>query len=677
MTSVPTSLAARLTALDRPEDRAERERLVLESLGDLSAPVREVAIAWAARLLEPEVLVPLVAEGSDALLRNAALAALERQGPYARTAVERAVESRDPDLAMFSCQVLGSIGGASSVPALLTALEKSDVNIVQAAAEALGRLGRKEAVVPLVALLKREPWLQLAAADALGAIGDPEAAEGLLALLPDSMIAEPALDALARIAAPAALLRLVPLLLENANRRLRGPLLRAIGAILAPSVPSRPASTDDGFTSIGRIIESDHGDSSLWQYLAERLGGADEEPSMAQRASGVDDRSRARDASATMRSAGALVLAAGVNSLMPLLVRWAESKESREWVEPLVRQYLVRIIPLARSLLNHPDPAVRAGTLWVLPPSTIGVEQLRDALFDGAPAVRIAACHAVGVVGDGAAAERLVTLLDKGTPAERNAAALALTRLPQEIQQPILLPLLDLATDDSVLLPVLGALAETHSLVLEDRLLHLAGQVSGSIRRAALRAVARIPGPRAEVLLLRGLADRDQGLQFESLDLLVTRGGDRVRTTLLALLGVNDSLRYHVIRALGRLGRSEAAAPLGSLFASAALHEKIEILNALARLGGEVSRKFLKECLEQPQPEVRRVAAQGLAALADDDDLELLGQLAKDTDWVVRSEAAQALGRVGPGLARPMLLDLVRDLEPAVARTARAALAER
>ena len=681
MTSVPTSLAARLAALDRPEDRLERERLVLEGLADVAAPVREAAVAWAARLLEPEVLVPLVAEGSDALLRNAALAALERQGPYARTAVERAVESPDPDLAMFSCQVLGSIGGASSVPALLSALQKRDVNIVQAAAEALGKLRRREAVIHLVALLSREPWLQLAAADALGAIGDPEAADGLLALVPDTMIAEPALDALARIAPPAALLRLLGLLLDHRNRRLRGPLLRAIGAILAPSVAAasaRPISADDSFTSLGRIIESDHGEEGVWQYLAERLGGAGEEDTtIGSPAGGVDDRGKTRNASVTLRSAGALILAAGVNSLMPLLLRWADSRESREWIEPLVRHYLVRLIPLARALLAHPDPAVRAGTLWVLPPSTVGADNLRAALTDGAPSVRVAACHGIGVLGDSGAAEGLAVLLDTGSAPERAAAAVALTRLPQEVHQPILLPRLELTTDDSVLLPVLGALAETHSLVLEDRVLHLAGQVTGSIRRAALRAVARVPGPRAEVLLLRGLADRDQGLQVESLDLLVARGGDRVRTTLLALLGVDDSLRYHVIRALGRLGRSEAVAPLASLFSSAALHERIEILNALARLGGEPAQKFLHQCLEQPQPEIRRVAAQGLAALAGLDDIELLGQLAKDSDWVVRSEAAQALGRLGPGPARPVLLDLVRDLEPAVARTARAALAER
>ena len=691
MTPVPTPLASRLAALDLPEDHPERERLILEALGDASPPVREVAIAWAARVLEPGVLVPLVAEGSNALLRNAALAALERQGPYAVEAVERAVATDDTDLAMFACQVLGSIGGASSVAPLLSALGRSEVNVIQAAAEALGRLGRREAVMPLVDLLQREPWLQLAAADALGTIGDPRAAEALLALVPDTMVAEPALDALARIASPAALPQLVTLLTDQRNRRLRGPLLRAVGAILGaekaevagdskhtstPSAQDATPSTHD-LTATGRTIEADHGVDSLWQFLAERLGGGEEAPALPSTQHPGDDRSRSRSGNVTLRAAAALVLAGGITSLFPLFLRWADERDGRAWVQPLAWRYHDRLASVAGSLLAHPDPAVRAGALWTLPPATVGADRLRAALEDSAPAVRVAACYSIGVIGDAAAAKRLATMLDSGSAAECSAAAEALTRLPQEAQLAFLAPRLEPSTGEAILVAVLGALALSPCPALDERVLRLAGAVTGQLRRSAIRAVAAIAGPRAEVLLLRALADRDPGLQVEALDLLVGRGGDRVRTTLLAMLGIGDSLRYHVIRALGRLGRPEAVAPLERLFATAPLHERIEILTALAHLGGDAAREFLRQCLDQPLPEIRRVAAQGLAALAEPEDLDLLGRLARDRDWVLRSEAARALGRLGPGPARPVLLDLVRDLEPAVARTARAALAQR
>ncbi len=114
---------------------------------------------------------------------------------------------------------------------------------------------------------------------------------------------------------------------------------------------------------------------------------------------------------------------------------------------------------------------------------------------------------------------------------------------------------------------------------------------------------------------------------------------------------------------------------LESLFASAPLHEQLEILTALARIGADSCRPFLSNCLTHPQGEIRRAAAHALADLAVPEDLDLFLTLAADGDWVLRSEAARALGQLRLAEGRPVLLDLVRDLEPAVARTARAALA--
>lgn len=669
MTAAPLPLATRLAGLASPADREARERLLLEGLADPSPQVRQTAVGIAARELEPERLIPLVAVAADSGLRNSALAALERQGPYARAAVEQAVYAEDKDLAMFACQVLGSIGGGSSVPALLHALERGDVNIMQAATEALGRLRRPEAVEPLTALLTREPWLQLAAVDALGAIGDPAAVPGLLALVPDTMMAEPALNALALIGAPAGLPRILELLLDPGTRELWPPLLRAAGGTIRREQFQR-ADAAEWLERYGRAVESERGPAGLRQFLAERLGGEHEDAAPP----GNDDRNRARGTGASLQSACALVLASGISSLLPLVVRWGEGPASRAWLAPLVQRQLPDITPLAGSLLAHPDPGVRAGTLALLPAGVTGAEALCRGLDDPASPVRIAACHALAQLPESVAAIRLTELLDTGTAAERLAAAQALIRLPESIYLPILGPRLDHSEEEPTQLAVLAALAEVHSPGLEEPLLRVANQLTGPMRRAALRAVARIPGSRSEVLLLRALADRDQGLQVEALDLLVLRGGHKVRTTLLVLLGVHDSLRYHVIRALGRLGLRESSGPLIALYPDAQLHERIEILTALSRLTGEESIPFLLGAFQDRQPEIRRVAAQALAAHAGQNDLELLTDLARDVDWVIRAEAARALGRLGDA-ARPLLLELGRDLELTVARTARAALA--
>jgi len=669
MARTPTFLSARLGALDRPEDQPVRDQLILEALTDPSPAVREVAVAWAARCLDPMVLLPRMAETADSVLRNAALAALERQGPFAVDAVGRVTADPDPDVAMFACQVLGAIGSPVAVPALLVALQRPEVNVVQAAVEALGRLRAREATPTLLALLDREPWLQLAAVDALGAIGDPATVAPLLALVPDSFVAVPALDALRRIGGTEALPRLLHLLFNPDHLSLRVPLLRALGGILPEAQP------DEFLHDAGERIEADHTPGGLWQFLADRLSGQDDEPELPVSPDPArDDRTRERGGGPSIRAAGALVLAAGIGSLTGLVLRRAADPDWAGWIRPLARRYGVPAAAAARGLLSHADPEVRAGALRVVPPATVGCERLLALAGDSDAQVRLAALEMLGELGDARSAPALTECLTSSIPAEAAAAAHALARLPEEAVAATLSPHLAEGASPEALQAALMVLRECRVAAWDERILKLAAGGPVPFRRGALRAAARIPGAAAEVILLRALADRNEAVQVEALDLLVSRAGDRVLPTLLALLAVADSLRYHVIRALGRIGSARAAAPLEGLFPAAPLHEQLEILAALERLGAPESRGFMVECLRHANPEIRRTAAQGLASLATAEDLDELHRLASSSDWVLRSEAARAFGRLRLPEARPALLDLVRDLEPVVARTARAAL---
>jgi len=139
-------------------------------------------------------------------------------------------------------------------------------------------------------------------------------------------------------------------------------------------------------------------------------------------------------------------------------------------------------------------------------------------------------------------------------------------------------------------------------------------------------------------------------------------------------LVVSDDLRYHAIRALGRLHAEAAAPELERLYPRATGHERLEIVAALIRIGAPTLLAFLKARLHDAEPEVRRVAADGVARVAPASELPLLVQLAQDPDWSVRNHAGWGLGRLGLAGGREALLALVRDMEPVVARTARSAL---
>ena len=133
------------------------------------------------------------------------------------------------------------------------------------------------------------------------------------------------------------------------------------------------------------------------------------------------------------------------------------------------------------------------------------------------------------------------------------------------------------------------------------------------------------PGTRAEVLLLRALADRDPRRPGRGAGSAGRpAGGDRVATTLLALLGVADSLRYHVIRAAGPARRRRGGgAARNALPRRPAARTDRDPRRAGRRSRSDASRAFLLACLEPSGTRDPPGAARGLAELARPEDLEL------------------------------------------------------
>src|SRR5262249_32697508 len=95
--------AERLAALTAATGE-ERQALVLAALEDEAPSVREQAIRLATRYVEPEVLGGLVADAVNASRRNGALAALERQGPYAVPYLVKLLSSQAAEPLMFPLQ---------------------------------------------------------------------------------------------------------------------------------------------------------------------------------------------------------------------------------------------------------------------------------------------------------------------------------------------------------------------------------------------------------------------------------------------------------------------------------------------------------------------------------------------------------------------------------------------
>ena len=653
----------RLAALEALPEGPGREAAILAALEDESAVVRERAIRLATRYIEPQVLGELVADEVNAIRRNAAITALERQGPYAVPHLRTMLARPEVDVVMFALQMLSRIGDPLAVHGVLPLVRHPDPNVAQAAIEALGQLRHREAVPTLLQLLEGDLWLQLAAIDALGEIGDPVAVAPLDALVPDSIVAEPAVTALQRIAAPESLGLLLPKLLVVRERPLRDALLLAIGVVIDLHPDPVPVAVQ-----CSAQIELDPV-RDLLAYLDEILGWT-----LDGAAPAAESAADPRDHADLLRAATAVTVVAGLRSLYPAVLIRIATDDDPAWAVGLFRRHPGALSPALRELLRHADLRVRRGALLAGAFGGDDLARIIEHLEDADGLVRAAACRALGQIGEANTAPLLTRRLREGDPPERAAAVEALAEFPDVALQ-TLEPCLGPDAPEPVMAAALEVLSRRGVARFEARIAELARHPTPAIRRGAIRAAGQLPGAKAEVLLIRALADTCQPIQVEALDLLVKRDQARTITTLAALLGASDSLRYHVIRALGQMRAIEAAPRLESLYHQCSPHEQVEIVLAMTRIGGPQVAGFLRARLSESEPEIRRVAARGLAMLADPTHLPLLLTLAGDADWYIRAEAARGLGRLRKAETHDILLTLARDVEPAVASTARDALA--
>jgi HEAT repeat protein len=651
MASAPTGPAERMSQLAAMPDGPTREAAILAALADPSPALRECAIRLASRYVEPAVLGRLVGNDADAVLRNAAIAALERQGPYAVPYLERILQLENGEVVMFAVQVLARIGDPGPATSILPLLRHPDPNVAQSAVEALGRLRSREAVPALLDLLDGNLWLQLAAVGALGEIGDPAAVAPLLALVPDSLVAEPAVRALQQIAAPEALVPLLERLLDGREPALRDSVLQAVGVVLELHPNPVPEAARFG----AEVMAGAHSEDLLG-YLRHIL----EAPEALQ-----DE--------GLVRAAAVLLVAGGLIPLLPTLLRRPATFQEAAWMRAVFGRYGQSVNGELDRLLAHHDPQVRRGALLTAPLGPQNLPQIRAQLQQPDAALRAAACFALGAVGTADAVPVLIDHLCGGQPAEQAAAVAALTRMPGEHLGELTL-CLAAGVADPIRLLALEVLEKAPHPTFEPKVVALCADPEPAVRLAALRAVAKLGGVRADVALIRALGDQVERIRAEVLDLLVRRDGQKVVATLAALLGAADSLRYHVIRALGQLRAADAAPKLRALYPDCVLHERIEIVGALARIGGKENRQFLGERLRDQEVELRRIAAARLAEAATPADLPLILEFAQDADWAMRSAAAECLGRLGRPETRDVLLTLVRDVEPVVATVARGAM---
>lgn len=629
----------------------EGHDLLWAALEDRDAATRQAAIVLAARKLPAGRLMEGVAVEANAVLRTACIEALKQKGAPALPALRRGVVSDDPDVVLFTLQVLGSMPEEQAAPILLPFLSHADLNIAQAAVESLGDLRCRRAVGPLLSLLEGELWLRFAAILALGRIGDSRATLELLKLADDESLGATALEALGRIGDPSAVEPLCRELVREDRFPQRDDFLGAVGACLAKAGAETPALRDVRVTTAlrsepfrrylreclasessdlraaaNRVVRA-YGEPSLYSGLAEHL----DQPSLApETVAFLSDLPESAGAEAILRAAAAHprapVRAAALRVLGARAERWADE--------------------LVTAALGDPDAEALASAVRALgrrrSPGTF--EKVLPLLFHECETVRSRALESLPYLAFPADVELLGRLIETSEPGERLLGYVELSRrLPRE-------PFVE-----RWLARVPGAPTE----VLRS-LLRALSDVTGPAVTESLRPLLDHPEPAIRTLAIECLAHPENATE--------------VGPALKARLGSDRDCAYYVVRALGRLRLREAVPDLLAFFDDAAPLEKVAVIEALGAIGTPEAVRFLESELKGRDRERRRAAAAALAKHHRAGRLATFLRLARAEDWSLRNTAAWALGELGSDEAVGALRKLTADPEEVVGRTARSAL---
>ena len=715
--------------LDRFERRLARRKGMYRQL------VAELATRERA-LLEPEIhrlRTLLDLEALEAVLEEQARGTSERPGwlldvydhlGLVDRYIERLGTARQWRERAFAAELLGRVGNAKAVPALLetvlaTRIEDGDVREI--ALRALARIADPRAVEPLIESLKSaELWLAPRIADILTRHGSL-VVDPLVTFLeqPGRHPARAwAANVLGEVRAP----RAFPVLvrgLGDLDDEVRAKCATALGRLgdrraityllehllsdPAPFVRARIAGTLGQFDDpevIDRLVRA-LGDPAWWVRMRsvealEHIGARAEGPLLV----ALDD----PDPEIRIRAAVGLERLGVPATLVGMIER---AERLPEAMETLVKFASAGARELLAELLLHPSLEVRQAVVSAIRHAArrdLAAELIEAARRDAAPALRAAAFEALGSLG---APEAVPPALDGLTDAEDEVRSAAIgvlgslggpevvARLRERTADPEagvraaaaralgLLRAADAAPD---FLRLLGdprpevreagarAAADVRVGGTTPGLIGLLGDADPGVRQAAVEGLGRLSDPAAVPALVHAFEEADSAMREAIVEAVSLIDVGTVEGLIDVLVSSGDTAgKLGAIRTLGRLPPSAAAGALDRLSQDPEPEVRAAAIEAFGRVGGEVARVAVVAGLHDPDDEVRAAALDAASRMQlPDQEQIVLGLLEHDPSPRVRERAALAAGLLRVAGGEAGLLAACRRPEPLEVRAAAA-----
>jgi HEAT repeat protein len=663
--------------LDRVERRlAERKGLYRELVSELATRDRA--------LLEPTIHKMSTLYDLDALeavLEEQARTAIGRPGwlleVYDQLGlvdkyIEKLRNARKWRDRAFAAELLGRVGSAKAVPALLQtvqATQTEDADVREIALRALARIADPRAVEPLIrALANAETWLAPRIADILTRHG-AAVIEPLTALLAQSSTNPArawAANVLGEVRAQAAFPVLVRAL-DDPDDEVRAKAATALGRLgdqrainhllerlltdPAPFVRGRMAATLGQFGGpevIDRLVHA-LGDPAWWVRMRsvealEQIGTAAEGPLIVALDDG--DREIRRRAAVALERLG---VAAN-------LVRMMESGAKAPEASPhLARLAAAGTRELLAELLAHPFPAVRDVALTAIRREgrhDLASELIQRAAADSEPSLRAAALDALRVLRlQQALPAALTGAIDPDSQVRATAIRLAGTLGGAETLEVARAHTAD--PDPGVRAAAAAALGAMKAHAALDDLARLMDDPASAVRQAAVLAVAEARLRQLVPAVIELLGDREEEVRAAAARSIAILG-DRaaVPGLLRAYPAAPPNLREGIAAAVSRLEPGAMAGLIDDLIERDDTSGKLSVAHLLGRMRQPEALELLGRLSQDPDPEVRAAALEALgrsprfrepaaALLAD-----AVAAGLEDTDRSVRAAAVDLCGRI-------------------------------
>jgi HEAT repeat protein len=534
----------------------------------------------------------------------------------------------------FAAELLGRVGSAKAVPALLQtvqATQTEDSDVREIALRALARIADPRAVQPLIlALGSAEAWLAPRIADILTRHGKV-VVEPLMALLADSSGSPArawAANVLGEVRAQPAFPVLVKAL-DDPDDEVRGKSAtalgrlgdrRALGHLLehlltdpAPFVRGRIASTlgqFDGPEVIDSLVRA-LGDPAWWVRMRsvealEQIGSVAEGPLLV----ALED----RDQEIRRRSAVALERLGVAANLVQMIDAGERITEASE---TLGRLAAAGTRELLAELLFHPAPEVREVAITAIRRagrSDLGTELIQRAATDPEPSLRVLAL------------DTLRTLrLDRALPAALTGAV---------------------DPDPRVRATAIQLAATFGAPDIPDVLRAHTTDPEPLVRAAAARALGALKASSAHAELSRLMNDPVSAVREAAVLAAGEAGLRQLVPEMVALLGDSDEgVRTAAARSVAALGDRSAVPGLLRAFPQADPNLREGIVAAVSRLDPSAMAGLIDTLMQRNDTGGKLSVARTLGRVRQPEAVEVLIRLSRDPDSSVRAASLESLGR--------------------------------